>query len=199
MSGTVLFCPFCREAFEDATMCPDHDIRLVPFDALEGATEPDAPEDDEALPIYDPRLGRGLVGAGAFLLLIASALPFVARSSGDQSIAPSLFTLASEEATALWTVPCVALALLVMLACLRAPRTMRRLRPVVMLAALAAPLSVAIAFMNIQSAALALTQRGEDVHLSTGAGVLAIGVGAVVTLVGALAFGRVRGGRRPSE
>jgi hypothetical protein len=53
--------------------------------------------------------------------------------------------------------------------------------------------------MSIQRAAVALTQRGEEVHLSRSAGVFVIGVGAVVILIGAIAFGRVRGESRPSE
>ena len=51
-STAVLFCPFCRESFEGETHCPEHELALVPFDRLEGATNSSTqPRDDERLDV----------------------------------------------------------------------------------------------------------------------------------------------------
>jgi hypothetical protein len=60
-----------------------------------------------------------------------------------------------------------------------------------MLAALAVPAATAIALLRIQRAAVFLSSRGEDVHLSMALGVFAIGLASIVLLFGALRFGRV--------
>ncbi|HVZ36050.1 MAG TPA: hypothetical protein VG963_26665, partial [Polyangiaceae bacterium] len=64
----VLFCPFCRECFEDSSTCPEHELRLVPFDQLtpdpearedEGDAAPPTNAEEAHLAPFDPRFGRG--------------------------------------------------------------------------------------------------------------------------------------------
>ena len=70
----VLFCPFCGEAFEGETRCPEHELLLLPWTEL--PRKPRAADAHAALPWYSPRAGRGGVFAGACIALLSfAALP----------------------------------------------------------------------------------------------------------------------------
>ncbi len=91
----MLFCPFCGEGFEARRECPEHELRLVPIDALQRGHGRGLDRVDF---FVDPRLGRGAVLAGAFCLIVAFAAPFV-RSG---SLSASALEVAIDGAHNLW-------------------------------------------------------------------------------------------------
>ncbi|KPK13738.1 MAG: hypothetical protein AMJ62_14465 [Myxococcales bacterium SG8_38] len=103
--ATLLFCPFCGEAFEGRRECPEHELALLPIDDLprraEGAL-------DEVRVFADPRLGRGPLMLGAVLVLIGFVAPF-ARSRGIEA---SALEAAVDGAVNLWLTPGAAIVLL---------------------------------------------------------------------------------------
>src|SRR5690348_17144314 len=102
----VLFCPFCRESFEGATRCPEHDLALVGFEKL--GPDPFDPEnmpeviDETPLSTFDPVFGRGYVAAGAILNALAFPCDLVRAQPHAPGVSmrelctsiPSLWTLA---------------------------------------------------------------------------------------------------------
>jgi hypothetical protein len=149
----VLFCPFCRESFEDLESCPEHELRLVPLALLPADEHADESEQDEltvdrelaerlpALPedrelaLFAPQHGRALVAVGALLNALALALPLV-RLEG----APMLTTFELARARpSLWTLALVSFTSLYALARRRSLRQLRGLRVLVPLLALVSP------------------------------------------------------------
>jgi hypothetical protein len=188
--GTVLFCPFCRESFEDLEKCPDHDLALVPFERL--PKRGPAVHDDEPLPLHEPRYGRAIVVGGAALAMVGFVLP-LATTVTTREITVSGLPLAMTRMPHLWAVPLVAIALVAVL--LRA-RTLRRLRSI----RLAVP---AIAFLGITALAYAAysivtgaraleaaAQREISVTLEIGFWITLAGF--AIATAGGLVLGRVR-------
>ncbi|MGB8329477.1 MAG: hypothetical protein WCE62_05070 [Polyangiales bacterium] len=109
-TAPILFCPFCREGFEDRMECPEHELDLVPIERLPRAPDPVL----EGVTFFaDPRLGRGAVLLGASLVLIGFVTPFV-RATGVRAseISASALEVAIDGAGNLWLPPGVAAAIL---------------------------------------------------------------------------------------
>ena len=184
--SAVLFCPFCRECFEGETECPDHELALVPFEKL---PRPPArlPSDDEPVGPLEPRYGRAWFGGGAVLILVGFFVPTLVIADGARATSFSLLDLASTKATNLWTVPAAAVAGLGMLARVRRPRDLGRVR----LAALAMPAFVALSLgLSLQRmfAALGEGALGSVLTPTPAAALFVLGWGASVW--GALTLGR---------
>ncbi len=146
----VLFCPFCRECFEDSSTCPEHELRLVAFDQL--APDPQLADEDQeeehaatrgasvaaedaAMAALDPRFGRGWVALGAALNGLSLVLGLVrvapARVLATYELAPRL--------PSLWTLGLVSVTALYALARRRTPAQLRSLRVLFPLLALISP------------------------------------------------------------
>jgi hypothetical protein len=138
----VLFCPFCRESYEGAKVCPDHDLPLVPWGRLAAAPhehEPDEAGDHEALRIWELGSGRGLVVAAA--LLNAGALLGALGSAQDPPLGNHAALAFCAAFPVLWTLPLVSFTLLFVLGRRRTRaglRSMRLLVPLLGLPSLAA-------------------------------------------------------------
>ena len=141
MTDAVLFCPFCRESFEGETLCPEHELSLVPFQKLPAAThdrddldewhaldgDPPSPRagDEPELPLLSPSHGRGAIALGALVTAVAFAtLPFTAATLGHEQAVVTGVQLANHRATNLWTIAMVVLAQLGVLFVRRTPRSL---------------------------------------------------------------------------
>jgi len=122
----MAYCPFCRDAFDDVSRCPHHDIELVSLRELERFSDGSA-ADERPLSLWSPRRSRGVVALGAVATLIAFLCPF-GSLVGDIELTNTLFALARGRAVRLWVVPCAALALLMMLFRRRSPAALRAAR-----------------------------------------------------------------------
>jgi hypothetical protein len=146
----VLFCPFCRESFEGARVCPDHDLALVPLHKLppdaSAAEATEETEDDTPLELVDARFGRGYVAAGAVLNATAMGAEFV-RFPGGRAL--TTLTLASSM-PALWTLLLVSFTLLFVLRRARTPRALRALRVLVPALACVGPLTLIWELLRIR-------------------------------------------------
>ena len=165
--SAVLFCPFCREPFEGLSQCPTHDLELVPFRQLPADQEE---QDDAALPVASPRMGRGLLVVGAALTLLAFFLP-LASLSGQLSASSSLYALARTRERLLWLVPMSGFAQLVVLRRRRTPRELRGSRVFVLMCALLPSVSVLYSVLGVRAAAALLTARMQtavDMHVGAG-------------------------------
>ena len=129
---TILFCPFCEESFEGETLCPEHELELVPFDKLRSRLDEDVhserEHEDTELDALHPGYMRGPVALGAFTTLVGFFLPFVEYQLGDELATASAYSFALQRATNLWTPLGVALAQLAVLGARRTPRSMRSAR-----------------------------------------------------------------------
>jgi hypothetical protein len=75
----ILFCPFCREAFDELERCPTHDVELVTLREL-GALAAASAHEDTPLPLLSLRRGRGLLALGAVLTLLGFFCPLARLS-----------------------------------------------------------------------------------------------------------------------
>jgi hypothetical protein len=195
----VLFCPFCREAYEGLRDCPEHDLPLVPFDRLTGTgTESDddgTPGDDEPLDAFDLRFGRGLVGFGCLLFVVGFLCPLAVIEVGDRGTmlvtGPSV---AVTHAPSLWTLPLCGMGGLWLLGWRRTPRQMRSVRVVVPLLVVAVALATWVALRRADRWAMLLGDLAGGMltaraSVAWGVGVLALG--AVLVLAGAARLGVV--------
>lgn len=188
----MLFCPFCKEAFDELTRCPHHDVELVSLRELGQLSAARVP-DDQRLAFWSARFGRGLVLAGALCALIAFFCPF-GQLLGDVAISNSLFTLARGRALRLWVVPVAALTLLLTLYRRRTPAAMRGARLGSLFVSCLPSVVVAITWYGARAAAEAMaTSSGGDVAFRLGLG------GYLVFVSGALAVaGSARLGVQPA-
>jgi hypothetical protein len=190
----VLFCPFCGEAFEGATSCPEHELALVPWRELpQPAHEPPA---DEPLSWFSPRLGRGLVALGAGVLLMAFAALPLARVEGALQMGGTMLALAIGGTPRLWLVPAAAWAELAILYRRRTPSAMRGARLAVALVALVPAVACFWAWLGAR-AAVALLADGtqQELHLRPASGAYAVAFAVALLLAGAVRLGRAS--RRP--
>lgn len=184
----VLFCPFCRDAFEDVEVCPEHTLALVPFQRLptRGPENPSSP----MLPPWEFRFGRGWVAAGALLTLLGFFFP-LAELTGQIQASSTLVELATGRAKTLWLVPMTATAMLVLLVRHRQASRLRSLRLAVLWLALLGAAVVGLTLLGAHDAAAMLdAQTAGEVQLRTGAGCWLVGVGAACATWGAFHLGR---------
>ncbi len=185
----VLFCPFCREAFEGERTCPDHDLGLVPFEELPESRRAEAPRDDEPVAAYDPRLGRGLLFAGAVVVLVGFLMPFATTSMDGEALTLSGVEMAARRPL-LWAVPFVAGAMLVVLGLRRTPRQMRGARLAIALLAGLGGASVGFGVVLVRGFAEDRRARyGMDMDVVIEPGVYVMSVGLLLALVGGLRLG----------
>jgi len=90
--------------------CPEHELGLMPIDRL-----PRVPERilDRVTVFADPRLNRGTVLIGPFLVLVGFFVPFVSATGvAAAEISASALEVAIDGADNLWLTPGAALAIL---------------------------------------------------------------------------------------
>lgn len=184
--ASVLFCPFCRESFEGETVCPEHELSLVPWSELPRP----ARRDDEALAFWSPALGRGLLGAGAIGTLLAFMVAPLASTEGAMRMGGSMLKLAMLGSPKLWLVVMGPLASLAILYRRRAPLELRRARLAALIATLVPPAAAYWAFDTARAATAQLAVReGAAIHLGVDSGGYAIAACAVLGVIGALRLG----------
>jgi len=109
--GELLSCPFCRELFAqgEGPRCPTCDLPLMPLHqlplSLDGEQEAAAgvvdPPEDQKLPLFYLRRGRGLLAALAGVGLSLFCAPWVSLSKPDE-VTLSGLDLAATNAPFLW-------------------------------------------------------------------------------------------------
>lgn len=187
----LLFCPFCEESFEQGERCPEHDIPLVGFEGLAKMRQRAIPRDHEEVEPMEWRYGRGVIVAGALLLVGAYALPFVVSSYGTQERVQSALGLALEQAKNLWVLPAVAVTTLSIVFRRRTPEDMRGARVVVPVLGVMAMFSVGFTLWRIWSGADAIFQRlGTEIEIQLSWGCPLLFAGAAMIFGGGLIFGR---------
>jgi fumarate reductase subunit D len=177
----MLFCPFCREPFEDLDRCPSHDLALVTLREL-GALV--AAADETALPFWALRRGRGQVLSGALLTLIGFFCPF-GSLTGELTRTNTLFALARGRTPRLWIVPLAAIALLLILVRRRTGPEQRGAR----IAALFVSTLPSLVVMSSWLGARAAAQRLSDVQFQLGFGAWLVWCAAVLLLWGSAILG----------
>ena len=191
MASDVLFCPFCRESFEGRSRCPEHELELVPWQAL----PPDPEAESHGPPaghvaFYDLRHGRGLVFLGAVLVVLGFGLPVV-QTSLSESLEVTGVLLAATRAGNLWTVPFVALAAAALV--LRRT-TLAGLAGIRLAVASAAVVGFASAgyttFRLLRTAADVQARYGDAVFVEPRPGAYLVALGLAFVLVGGLRLGR---------
>ncbi|MET0391308.1 MAG: hypothetical protein ABW321_35370 [Polyangiales bacterium] len=182
----MLFCPFCREAFDDETRCPDHDVALVSLREL-GRMAAQTGAEERVLAWWSPRFARGWVALGAIGTLTAFVCPF-GHLTGDVARTSSLLTLARGHAVRLWIVPIAALTLLWMLLRRRTPATLRAARVAAVFVACLPSIVVIVTWLGAREAA--------DVLAIKLAGVVEFHLGIGAWLVWASGLSAVAGGLR---
>jgi hypothetical protein len=184
----MLFCPFCREAFDETERCPDHDVPLVTLRELGQLSAAQIP-DDQALPLWSARQGRGLVALGAVGALVGFFCPF-GRLLGDVEISNTLAALARGRALRLWIVPVAALALLSMLYRRRSALAMRGARLGALFVSSLPSAVVAITWWGARAAAATMATRGgANVSFQLGWGSWLVFASSVVALLGSARLG----------
>lgn len=186
---TVLFCPFCGDGFEGQTHCPEHELALVPWQALPRAKRSDPPLVE--LPWYSPRLGRGLLAASAALTSVAFVLlPLGRVTGGTATMGGAMLLLALHGAHKLWLLPAAAAVLFALLSRRRTPVAMRAARAAALFTVMIPPVGLWWAWAGVRDAVTALAARtGEPLQLSLGSGAYAIAVALVPGVIGALRLG----------
>jgi hypothetical protein len=150
----ILFCPFCRDGFEERTECPEHELTLVAIDKL-----PRRPERTlERVSFFgDPRLGRGTVLLGATLVVLGFVVPFVTA----RGVVASALEVAIDGAGNLWLTPGAGVATLWILWRRRSRRAMRAARVAVFGLALGGALPLIYTTRRIERVAAAYTAQAE--------------------------------------
>lgn len=188
----MLFCPFCREAFDDVARCPHHDVALVSLRELGQLSAANVP-DDKRVPLWSPGFGRGWVALGAVATLLSFLGPF-GELLGDVEINNTLLHLARGRAVRLWVVPVAAFALLLTLYRRRSPEAMRGARLGTLIVSCLPSAVVLFTWRGAVLAAEAMASSGNQVTFRLGLGSYA------VFLSGALAiFGSLRLGQKPAR
>ena len=184
--SSVLFCPFCRESFEGQTVCPEHELSLVPWSAL---PKP-ARRENEILPWWSPVLGRGALAAGALGTLLAFMLWPLATTEGALRMGGSMLKLASHGSPKLWLVMMGPLAQLALLMRRRTPLALRQARIAALIVVLVPLIAAWWAWRAAQAATAQLAAReGAAITLHLGLGAYALIVCALISCVGALRLG----------
>jgi hypothetical protein len=184
----VLFCPFCRESFEGARVCPDHDLVLVPFHKLPpdiASRTTSVPEDDTPLETLEPRFGRGYVALGAVLNGTALGAEFVRFPGGR-----GLSTLALASAMpALWTLGLVSFTLLFVLRRAKTLRALRAVRVLVPALACLGPATLAWEIMRIRSGAALWVAQVRSTQATPGLALYLVLAASVLIAYGGVRLG----------
>jgi hypothetical protein len=195
----VLFCPFCRESFEGLHTCPDHDLKLVPFDRLPRdphAAVADRDEDepafteDSALGPFEPRFGRAPVGLGAVLNALALGLEFVRFPDGTGVVTWQL----ASSLPGLWSLGLVSFTLLFVLRRGTTLRKLRALRVLVPALACFGPLLLGWELHRIRQGALLWAPLVRSADVRAGSAVYVVCVAALL-----IGYGGIRLGVRKEE
>jgi hypothetical protein len=185
---TVLFCPFCGDGFEGQTLCPDHELALVPWQELPRAKQSDPPELDLAR--HSLRLGRGWLALASLAMLFGFAALPLGRVSGAASMGGTMLQLALHGAHKLWLVPAASLTLIALLYRRRSPRAMRAARLAALFTVLVAPLAVLWAWSNTLAAVALLAERtGQPLLPTLASGGYTVLLATIPALIGALRLG----------
>jgi hypothetical protein len=182
------FCPFCREAFDDVTRCPSHDVELVTLRELGAMAALDVSDDLDAS-VWSPRRGRGVLAAGAALTLLAFFCPF-GTLVGPVTVTNTLLNLARGRSLKLWIVPVAALALLLMLYRRRSGPALRGARLAALFVSVLPSAVVASTWVGARGAAAELaaeSRRAIEFHL--GAGSWLVFVAAAICCWGSVMLG----------
>jgi len=183
VTAKLLFCPFCRECFEDTDRCPDHDLVLVPFEAL---PMPKREQDDDApVPILDPKRGRAELLAAALGLLAGFVAPLVSVSALGRTQSFTALAAAAERAPNLWAIPVAGALFASLVARRRTPIQMRGARLAALMVALTPIVSIVYSLRRMMTAAS--LEDGVTVSVQWGAYVVVIA--SIVALVGSVRFG----------
>ena len=187
----LLFCPFCKECYEGIAQCPDHELTLVPFDALPRDAEEDSlPGDEDRLVGFDPRFGRGIVALGVALMLGSFAAPMMEVTTTTQSRVFSAYAAALTNAPNLWTIPFVAAMFVAFLARRRTPSELRGARAAGVALSLTPFVSMAYSWWRVTTGAATLTERsGQLIEIHAHWGFVMTSVACLVLLWGSLRLG----------
>ncbi len=117
----ILFCPFCRESFEEIDECPEHGLILVPVDKLPRSAGGGS---GDVSFFVDPRQGRGGILVGASMVILGFLLPLVE----SRGVVASALEVAIDGAANLWLTPGAAIGLLWILWSRRGSVSMRAAR-----------------------------------------------------------------------
>jgi len=185
---SMLFCPFCKEGFDDAERCPHHDVELITLRALGQLSAARVP-DDQRLPFWSPKLGRGMLLTAALGTLLAFFCPF-GQLLGEVTVSNTLFTLARGRAVRLWVVPLAALAMLLMLFRRRTPAAMRGARLSALFVSVLPSAVVLITWLGASKAAdVMATSSGGEIKFRLGLGSWFVFVSSALALIGSPRLG----------
>lgn len=184
----MLYCPFCREAFEDSERCPDHDIALVPLRELRRFSGI-AAADEQPLPWWSPQRARGVVALGAVVTLIAFVCPF-GSLVGEVELTNTLLALARGRAARLWVVPMAAIALLLLLYRRRSPAALRSARLAALFVSLLPSCVVTFTWLGAREAADAMSiKQAAYVQFQLGSGAWLVWASGLLLTWGSLRLG----------
>ncbi len=178
----LLFCPFCRECFEGEQRCPDHELPLVPFEALPKARVEQP--DDAPMSILDPSRGRAELAIAGVALLASFLAPIVEVTSDARSETFSALAAASQRAPNLWAIPIAGAILVSTVSRRRVPLRMRGARLALVFVSLVPLVSIGYSVRRIFEAS---SIAGMTSTMSFGPYV--IGAAALLGVVGSLRFG----------
>jgi hypothetical protein len=184
----VLFCPFCGEAFEGLTRCPEHDLALEPWRALHKRAA--AIDDHERLPWYSPIAGRAWVACPACVILLAFAALPIAHVDGALQMGGSMLRLALHNTPRLWLVPAAACAELLIMYRRRSLAALRGARLAVLCAGIVPAAAVTWTWLGARAAIAVLASRMQiELQLRFGAGAYLVWAATAPLLFGALRLG----------
>lgn len=188
--ATPLFCPFCGECFEGESQCPEHDIPLVPFQELDRLRGRPNPGDDEEVAFYDLRFGRGLVFAGAALMVTGFFSPVLASHYGSDIRVATGFDAASTVAMNLWVLPLVAFTIVSIVTRRRTPAAMRGVRLAIPMLAMLGGVSLGYTIWRVSEGAERIMRAyGQEVEVELRFGIWIAVLGVLIALVGGLRLG----------
>lgn len=183
----MLFCPFCREAFDDVERCPHHDVALVSLRELGQLSAANVP-DDKRVSLWSARFGRGWIALGAASTLLSFLGPF-GQLVGDVEISNTLLHLARGRALRLWVVPVGAFTLLLTLYRRRTPAGMRGARLGTLLVSCLPSAVVLFTWQGAVAAADAMASSGNQLTFQLGLGSYGVFVSGAIAIFGTLRFG----------
>jgi hypothetical protein len=185
------FCPFCREAFDDVSRCPVHDVELVSLRELGALAAAQGSEERDGS-LWSPQRGRAQVAIGALLTLIAFFCPF-GSLTGELAVTNTLFTLARGRSLRLWLVPAAALALLSVLYRRRSGVALRGARVAAVFLSLVPSAVVFYTWLGARRAAQLLAAG--QVEFVLGSGAYLVWIAGALTLWGSAKLGVHEGPR----
>ncbi len=185
MSDALLFCPFCRDCFEGVERCPDHDLPLVPFEALPPSQLDAPPDDDAPVHMLDWRRGRAELTVAALTLLAGFLVPLIEVTAAGRTQSFTGLAAAAGPAANLWSVPFAGAFFASLVLRRRTPVQMRGARLAGLMVAFAPIVSVVYSLRRV--AAAAMMEGGVSVSFLAGGYVIV--AASILAGVGSLRFG----------